>query len=116
MRKANRLAALLLALALLCVTAVEIGKRLSGAAGDNGNTEPTPVSDKIRPVLDGGGRVMGAVLIHAPLKDAFRPLKHGLIIMAVSLVGALVIGSLLDLRSPRLRSLKRAKTASTTEE
>ena len=45
-----------------------------------------------RPVLDGGGRVMGAVLIHAPLKDAFRPLKHGLIIMAVSLVGALVIG------------------------
>jgi signal transduction histidine kinase len=35
---------------------------------------------------------MGAVLIHAPLKEAFGPLRHGLVIMAVSLVAALVIG------------------------
>ena len=36
--------------------------------------------------------------------------------LIITVVGALVIGSLLDLRSPRLRSLKKAKTASTTEE
>ncbi|MBO5077952.1 MAG: HAMP domain-containing protein [Clostridia bacterium] len=44
------------------------------------------------PVMDDSGKVMGAVLIHAPLKEAFGPLRHGLVIMAVSLVAALVIG------------------------
>ncbi|MBQ7598475.1 MAG: energy-coupled thiamine transporter ThiT [Clostridia bacterium] len=36
--------------------------------------------------------------------------------LIITVVGALIVGSLLDLRAPRLRSLKKAKTASATEE
>ena len=35
--------------------------------------------------------------------------------LIITVVGALILGSLLDLRSPRLRSLKRAKATSATE-
>ena len=35
--------------------------------------------------------------------------------LIITVVGALILGSLLDLRSPRLRSLKKAKATSTTE-
>ena len=36
--------------------------------------------------------------------------------LIITVIGALILGSLLDLRAPRLRSLKKAKAASTTEE